>query len=97
MSVATNEPAVGPVDEPTAPVVKVPLRERAKRSAKLVRKHAEVHALQVAEQYLRQRSFRLIVIQCAGAYLAFRGMELYSHRVAYLILGVGIILAAERQ
>lgn len=97
MSIATSEPAVGPVDEPIAPVVKVPLRERAKRVLSLVRKHTEIKALQAAEQYLRQRSTRLLLVQCAGAYLAFRGMELYSHRVAYLVLGVGIILAAERQ
>lgn len=61
------------------------------------RKQVEIRALQVAEKVVRARSLRLLAVESLGACAVFHGIYLYSPRVAYIALGVGVILAAERQ
>lgn len=97
MSAMSNEPAVGPISEPVAPVVKVTLRERAKRLYARASTKTQILGLKAAEKVVRARSIRLLALEVVGALAAFHGIEGYSHRVAYLVLGAGIILAAERQ
>jgi hypothetical protein len=61
------------------------------------RKQVEIRALQGLEHTVRHRDLRLLAVQCAGAWVAFHGVSMYSPRVAWLLLGTGILLAVEMQ
>jgi hypothetical protein len=69
----------------------------ARKFLKKVVKSADIARLRGMEQWLRRKDFRMLVIQGLGLYLLFHGIALYSPRVADIVLGVGVILAAERQ
>ena len=78
-------------------ILKTRILGRAKVFVSKTRKQVEIKALQAAEKYLRARSLRLLMCQGVGAYAAFYGVEMYSHRVAWILLGAGILFAVERQ
>ena len=80
-----------------APIPAETRRQFLKRQLHRAWTQTEIVSLKVAEKYLRARALRLLAIDAVGALAAFHGIEGYSHRVAFLLLGAGIIFAVERQ
>lgn len=72
-------------------------RERARKLVAKIRKQVEIRSLQVAEKVVRARTLRLMALEAVGALVVFHGIDLYSSRVAFILLGAGVIFAVERQ